>query len=96
MSKKSNLLIKGFDKQCFWHNVQCVTVKNEDLSRKKKSIWKLGIRNPLNNVSILGDILFLSRDIGSKIVNERNSKQILGDKSKFYASNAFKTTCCDF
>lgn len=96
MSKKSNLLIKGFDKQCFCHNVQCGTVKNEDLSRKKKPIWKLGIRNPLNNVSILGDILFLSRDIGSKIVNERNSKQILGDKSKVYASNAFKTTCCDF
>ena len=26
---------------------------------QERPIWKLGIRNPLSNVSILGDILFL-------------------------------------
>lgn len=76
---------------------QCTVCDSEKwrFIKKEKPIWKLGIRNPLNNVSILGDILFLSRDIGSKIVNERNSKQVLGDKSKVYASNTFKSTCCD-
>ena len=69
-----------------------VTVKNEDLSRKTN----LKTRNQKSFEQCINIRRhFVSRDIGSKILNERNSKQILGDRSKVYASSAFKTSCCD-
>ena len=42
-------------KQRLYHRVQCVVVKNRDLSKSKKS---LGIRTPLNQIPLVGPVLF--------------------------------------
>ena len=57
-------------------------------SEKSRFIRKINLKTRNQNsfeqcINILRD--FVSRGIGSKILNERNSKQSLGGESKVYA-----------
>ena len=60
-SKNSNIPKVNKGKLMFYQSVQCMMVKNQDLSKKKKAsgiLSTLGLKRPLSGILALGDTLF--------------------------------------